>query len=145
MKSFFLAISILCVTIQTFAAGSQDFKTETTTISIAFLPIIDALPLYVAQSEGYFSEEKSVSPCMNLPGMACQNIMDQLWNMGFRPKERKHEGEQIKVLENHLQDMRALVSNKFDVPLKNCERKGEHNYSSQDITHQFGKYLEESF
>jgi NitT/TauT family transport system substrate-binding protein len=58
VKKYFISILIFCFSIGTFAAGNLDSESESTQISIAFLPIIDALPLYIAQSEGYFSEEK---------------------------------------------------------------------------------------
>jgi len=57
MKRLSLILLILFFSIQVFAAGSSDSDPETTQLSIAFLPIIDALPVYVAQSQGYFLEE----------------------------------------------------------------------------------------
>ena len=57
MKRVSLILLILFFSIQVFAAGSSDSESETTRLSIAFLHIIDALPVYVAQSQGYFLEE----------------------------------------------------------------------------------------
>jgi NitT/TauT family transport system substrate-binding protein len=57
MKKITLIILFLSLTIQIFAAGSTEPKSEITQISIAFLPIIDSLPVYIAQTKGYFNEE----------------------------------------------------------------------------------------
>ena len=57
MKRFVLLLLTFCFSFQIFAAGSSESKSDITELSIAFLPIIDALPVYVAQSQGYFLEE----------------------------------------------------------------------------------------
>ena len=57
MKKLSLIILVFCFSIQLFAAGSSESKSDTTHITVAFLPIIDALPLYIAESQGYFLEE----------------------------------------------------------------------------------------
>jgi len=62
MKISTIIIILLSLTGQLFAAGNSDTNLnmngkEYKSISIAMLPIIDALPLYVAQSQGYFLEE----------------------------------------------------------------------------------------
>ncbi|MCK5153818.1 MAG: ABC transporter substrate-binding protein [Spirochaetales bacterium] len=55
MKRLSLIILIFCFSLHLFAAGNAD--SESTTLTVAFLPIIDALPLYIAESQGYFLEE----------------------------------------------------------------------------------------
>ncbi len=57
MKKITLIILILNLTIYIFAEGNLESKSEETSITVAFLPIIDALPLYIAESQGYFLEE----------------------------------------------------------------------------------------
>lgn len=58
MKKIILILVTLCFSFQIFAAGNSESKSDTTHLSVAFLPIIDALPLYVAESQGYFEDEK---------------------------------------------------------------------------------------
>ena len=58
MKRLVLILLILCITLHLFAAGSSDSKSEITQLTVAFLPIIDALPLYIAESQGYFEDEE---------------------------------------------------------------------------------------
>ncbi|MCD6396990.1 MAG: ABC transporter substrate-binding protein [Spirochaetaceae bacterium] len=57
MKSFIPILITIFVSFQIFAAGSSETKSDITHITVAFLPIIDALPLYIAESQGYFQEE----------------------------------------------------------------------------------------
>lgn len=57
MKRFVLLLLTFCFSFQIFAAGSSESKSDTTHITVAFLPIIDALPLYIAEFQGYFLEE----------------------------------------------------------------------------------------
>ncbi len=57
MKRLSLIFLILGFTLQLFAAGSSEPILNSHSITVAFLPIIDALPLYVAEKQGYFLEE----------------------------------------------------------------------------------------
>ena len=57
MKNFISILLTIFVSFQIFAAGNSETKSNTTHITVAFLPIIDALPLYIAESQGYFQEE----------------------------------------------------------------------------------------
>lgn len=57
MKKFPFILLIFFLAMQLFAAGSSESDLEFTSITVAFLPIIDALPLYIAESQGYFLEE----------------------------------------------------------------------------------------
>lgn len=57
MNKFVLIVLIFCFSFHAFAAGSSESKSNITTLTVAFLPVIDSLPLYVAESQGYFLEE----------------------------------------------------------------------------------------
>jgi NitT/TauT family transport system substrate-binding protein len=53
MKRIVLPLILLAATL----AACAPAPTETTTLRIGVLPILEALPMYVAQSQGYFAEE----------------------------------------------------------------------------------------
>lgn len=57
MKKLSLILLIFCFSTHIFAAGNAEPDSGTTTLTVAFLPIIDALPLYIAESQGYFKNE----------------------------------------------------------------------------------------
>jgi len=57
MKNTSLILLLLFLSVQIFAAGNSESKSKTTQLSVAFLPIIDALPFYIAESQGYFLKE----------------------------------------------------------------------------------------
>lgn len=57
MKNIVLVIMIFSLTGSIYAAGNSESKQKTTSLRVAFLPIIDALPLYIAEEQGYFEEE----------------------------------------------------------------------------------------
>lgn len=57
MKNIALFILIFSLPFHIFAAGNSESKSDITHITVAFLPIIDSLPLYIAESQGYFLEE----------------------------------------------------------------------------------------
>jgi NitT/TauT family transport system substrate-binding protein len=57
MKKTTLILLLIILSAQIFATGSSEPKSKTTQLSVAFLPIIDALPLYIAESQGYFLKE----------------------------------------------------------------------------------------
>jgi len=54
MKKFTLMLLIICFSTGFFFAGNSFAKTS---LKIAFLPIIDVLPYYIADSSGYFSDD----------------------------------------------------------------------------------------
>lgn len=54
MKKLSFSILVALLTVTSLIAGGQK---EDGPIKIAFLPILDSLPFYIAQSEGYFEEE----------------------------------------------------------------------------------------
>ena len=56
MKQIRLLSIIAFVTLLVTACGPTAAPAETVTLKLAVLPIIDTLPLYVAQSEGFFAE-----------------------------------------------------------------------------------------
>jgi NitT/TauT family transport system substrate-binding protein len=58
-KKFFFVLSVTFVLASVLGACAQQTETPTT-LRIVVLPILDALPMYVAQQEGYF-EENGVS------------------------------------------------------------------------------------
>lgn len=45
-----------------------------------------------------------------------QDLMDQLWSIGFRPERGEMSVGQIAATEKHLTDMRAIVFAKLEVP-----------------------------
>ncbi|MDA3938914.1 MAG: ABC transporter substrate-binding protein [Spirochaetia bacterium] len=57
MKKLILIFVIFYFSVHIFAAGSSESNPATTSLTVAFLPIIDALPLYIAEEQGYFLEE----------------------------------------------------------------------------------------
>ena len=57
MKIYILILITLCFTFQISATGKSESKPDTASITVAFLPIIDALPLYIAEVQGYFKDE----------------------------------------------------------------------------------------
>jgi len=62
-------------------------------------------------------KHETVRPFMNISEETVQQLMDELWRLGFKPKEQQYTTEQIKALDSHLQDMRAIVSKKIEVEL----------------------------
>lgn len=60
---------------------------------------------------------KILKPFLNMQKETVQQLMDELWNLGFRPKEQQFTSEQIKAIDSHLQDMRAIVASKIGVEL----------------------------
>lgn len=48
---------------------------------------------------------------------ALQSMMDELWREGFRPKDIGTAGH-LAATKEHLNDMRALVSKAYEIPLK---------------------------
>lgn len=56
MKNIRLIIAFVLITILVTACGPAAAPVETVTLKIAVLPIIDTLPLYVAQQQGFFTE-----------------------------------------------------------------------------------------
>jgi NitT/TauT family transport system substrate-binding protein len=55
-SKFFLSIFILAILLASVLGACSQQTAEPTTLRIVVLPILDALPMYVAQQEGYFEE-----------------------------------------------------------------------------------------
>lgn len=62
--------------------------------------IIDA----VEHSSGLSGE-----PAFRLSEATCQNLFDQLWRDGFRPKDGTGNSGHVEALKYHLEDMRKLA------------------------------------
>lgn len=60
-----------------------------------------------------------VKPSFTLDSHAVQELFDQLWVQGYRPKDGTGNGGHIAALKYHLEDMRKLVF------IKPTEQKGE--------------------
>lgn len=60
---------------------------------------------YIEVPEGSAEPEP---PTMMLPEGVLQGIMEEMWRLGFRPKDIRYERE-IDLLNAHLEDMRKLV------------------------------------
>jgi hypothetical protein len=51
-------------------------------------------------------------PTFALPDTAAQQLMDELWNIGFRPSEGTGSAGALAATQKHLKDMRKIA---FDV------------------------------
>lgn len=58
-----------------------------------------------------------VAPTYRWDTDAAQQIMNGLWQAGFRPKDGEGTLAQTKATDSHLQDLRKLVSKAFNVKL----------------------------
>ena len=49
-----------------------------------------------------------------------QELTEFVWKQSYRPKDYQQDNKEIKRIEKHLEDMRALVFDKYemDVPIK---------------------------
>ena len=56
-RNLFLAISLIAIFSLSLAACAPGQKTEDTSLKMGLLPILDILPFYVADQNGYFEEE----------------------------------------------------------------------------------------
>lgn len=50
-----------------------------------------------------------IEPTFRLRDEACQDLMDQLWQVGFRPSEGSGSAGALAATQKHLEDMRRLV------------------------------------
>ena len=57
-------------------------------------------------------------PFLELSYEDAQNLMDELYHCGVRPTEGAGTAGSMKATQNHLEDMRAIVAEKLNVPLK---------------------------
>tara|TARA_R110000737_G_scaffold230712_3_gene244235 strand:- start:2719 stop:3051 length:333 start_codon:yes stop_codon:yes gene_type:complete len=63
-------------------------------------------------------DSQIVSPFLNLAYEDAQNLMDELYHCGVRPTEGAGTAGSMKATQNHLEDMRAIVATKLNVPFK---------------------------
>lgn len=59
----------------------------------------------------------SVPPTFKLPDEAAQELMDELWRCGFRPRDGTGSAGALAAVQAHLEDMRKLV---FTPPLRSA-------------------------
>jgi len=66
---------------------------------------------YIAKPMEYTKppEGKMTPPCFELTNIAAQNLMDALWQAGFKPSEGTGSAGAMKATQDHLSDMRKLV------------------------------------
>lgn len=57
------------------------------------------------------------SSIMHINEKAAQGMMDELWDCGVRPTEEHGSKGTLSAVENHLNDMRKIVSKKLGVNL----------------------------
>ena len=50
-----------------------------------------------------------LKPSFNLHNAQVQELFDQLWKLGYRPKDGTGNGGHVEALKYHLEDMRKLV------------------------------------
>ena len=67
--------------------------------------IAKAMPLIFQE----IKEGELFEPAFRLKINAAQELMNDLWNAGIRPRNMEITKETIKAIDNHLQDMRAIV------------------------------------
>jgi hypothetical protein len=77
------------------------FSPKSKTISYA-LPL--TLKQMTPQDEGV-----EQPPTFTLKDEECQNLIDELWRVGFRPSEGSGSAGSLAATERHLADMRHLV------------------------------------
>lgn len=61
-------------------------------------------------------EAMMYEPATHIGADACQDLMDQLWRLGFRPERGEMSVGQMQAVNAHLQDMRTLAFAKLEVP-----------------------------
>lgn len=71
--------------------------------------------------EDWEGQTYETDPTIKLKFNEAQQLMDELWKAGCRPSE-VGTGEKLQALQNHLDDMRAIVSHTLDVPLRGDKR-----------------------
>jgi hypothetical protein len=68
-----------------------------------------ALPLKMTERKPYESDY-GPGPTVQLDKHAAQKLMDDLWDCGLRPSEGSGSAGQLAAVQNHLEDMRKLIS-----------------------------------
>ena len=55
------------------------------------------------------------APSLSVTRQLCQQILDELWRLGYRPDGGKGTEAERSALHSHLRDMRAIVFSKLQV------------------------------
>ena len=63
-------------------------------------------------------EGKVLEPCIKLPFEAAQQLIDDLWNAGFRPANAKATDETTAAQRSHIEDLRSVTTRLLDVMTK---------------------------
>ena len=71
--------------------------------------IFVAEPVVMKEHEP-FESDYGVGPTVQLEKHAAQKLMDDLWDCGLRPSEGSGSAGQLAAVQNHLEDMRKLIS-----------------------------------
>jgi hypothetical protein len=61
-------------------------------------------------------DDQITQPMLEIHQETAQRLMDELWNVGFRPTQGKQSEGQVAATERHLDDMRAIAFAKLEVP-----------------------------
>lgn len=69
--------------------------------------VFSAKPIEFEQRELY---EVDSEPYLEIPKHAAQKLIDDLWDCGLRPSEGSGSAGQLAAVQNHLADMRKLLS-----------------------------------
>jgi hypothetical protein len=67
--------------------------------------------------------QTAAKPFLTLSMKDSQRLMDELWKCGLRPSEGSGSAGSLRATENHLSDMRKIVSNLLDVDLTDGKRQ----------------------
>lgn len=69
--------------------------------------------VYIALPQAFLKQERELpaqQPTLQLTGDLGSQLMDQLWQQGFRPSSAIASTGQLEAIGKHLADMRALVA-----------------------------------
>lgn len=69
--------------------------------------VFSAKPVEFEQRELYDADSE---PYLEIPKHAAQKLIDDLWDCGLRPSEGSGSAGQLAAVQNHLADMRKLLS-----------------------------------
>lgn len=69
--------------------------------------IFAAKPIEFEQRELYEADNE---PYLEIPKHAAQKLIDDLWDCGLRPSEGSGSAGQLAAVQDHLADMRKLLS-----------------------------------
>jgi predicted transcriptional regulator len=88
-------------------------------ISAQYKPWSDSVEIFIHTENAYCShiEMKTeenlgaiyLTPSCEIKYDMAQRLLEQLWNIGLRPKNNKYGDEVVKTMNDHLQDMRRIA------------------------------------